>query len=251
MKKEDMKQYSVNDTLYFFYFGITPDEIGEDGLLKKVINKALFDATMQGAFNTKVLETDKDNANSAKEQAVSYLEERIKGLNSNNQKEYDKWHSETCICVKCKFKDLKDKNGNMIFSYGNAQKFVNMTMKYLYMLSKSSGLANSNSKLVNAVKKSSKFFHMPIDSYIIDQLCIKEILDKEIQNRIKRKQLPKKKPLKDCSHPSEYIKPWSQWESEEYVEVQECIRKKADKGQYIVIDWENDLWIERAKILRP
>lgn len=32
------KHYSVEDTLFYFYFGITPDELNGDG---KVINKIL------------------------------------------------------------------------------------------------------------------------------------------------------------------------------------------------------------------
>ena len=258
----NMKKYDVEATLFFFYFGLTPDEFEDESrgecLLNKVVNKALFDATMQGAFNAKVLEEDKNKAKIAKQNAVDYLVNRIKKLESvETKEEYDEWHHETCIGVQCEFKEIKE-DEKPIFSYGNAQKIVNMSIKYLYMLN-GTQLAIRGNKVLENVKDRELFLHVPIDSYIIDQLYINKIINEnsecdgtKMMPLLKRenKELPKTKYLKDCSHPSEYIKPWSQWDYNVYEKVQKKIKDNKPNGYDNLLDWENDLWIERVKKLR-
>ncbi len=247
-----MNNYSVEDTLCFFYFGITPDEFENNFMnetLEKIIKKAYFDATMQGAFNAIVKsEEDKDEAKKAKERTIECLKNCIKVLNEEESDSFDDWHKKTCDMVYKQFANIKE-DEKPIFTYGNAQKIVNMSLKYLYMLSNSS-LYNESNYVLKNIKSNSKFFHMPIDSYIIDQLFRKEIIDDEKDNlkvllKNDKKARPKKKQLKECSHPYEYIKPWSQWDYKEYILVQNQIRDKIS-GNYTVIDWENDLWIEEA-----
>ena len=77
--------------------------------------------------------------------------ERIKNLSDANQGAYDKFHFELCeqIIEEYRKRDVAE------LTYGQAQKWVNMTMKYLSMISHSS------------VKKCYEYCHIPIDNYIL------------------------------------------------------------------------------------
>ena len=244
--------YTEKDTLVFFYFGFTLDDIEKESMdiiLKKVANKALFDATMQGAFNSRVKMEYKEKAKTAKVKAVDTLLVSVKQLGKNNE-EYDDWHYDTCCKVKKVFHGIKDQKGNEAFTYGNAQKMVNMTMKYLYLLSKSSReeKANKTNEILNSVKNNAAFLHMPIDGYIIDALFEKRVLVCEeckndnclrcLVGSWNGKGNPSKK---DC------VKKWSRWDYYLYNAVKNQIFHNIDKQYENVIDWENDLWIEQAK----
>ena len=70
------------------------------------------------------------------------------------QSDFDKWHKECCDKLISTF----DKQ---LFSYGQAQKWINMSLKNLSML---------EHKLI---EKQYEFFHVPIDNYIVDITGIK------------------------------------------------------------------------------
>ena len=65
------------------------------------------------------------------------------------QSEFDKWHKECCDKLIKTFE-------KQLFSYGQAQKWINMSLKNLSML---------EHKLV---ERQYEFFHIPIDNYIIE-----------------------------------------------------------------------------------
>lgn len=67
----------------------------------------------------------------------------------NNQNEFDRWHKECCDKLINVFE-------NQLFYYGQAQKWINMTLKYISMF---------EHKLV---ENQYEFFHIPIDNYIIE-----------------------------------------------------------------------------------
>lgn len=67
----------------------------------------------------------------------------------NNQNEFDSWHKECCDKLINVFE-------NQLFYYGQAQKWINMALKYISMF---------EHKLV---ENQYEFFHIPIDNYIIE-----------------------------------------------------------------------------------
>lgn len=67
---------------------------------------------------------------------------------SLNQNQFDKWHEEACNKLINTFK-------NQIFYYGQAQKWINMTFKYLALLD------------YNKVKIAYEYCHVPIDAEIL------------------------------------------------------------------------------------
>ena len=84
--------------------------------------------------------------------ALESLNKRINVLISQSmkkQEDFDKWHKECCD-------ELIKQFSNQKFYYGQAQKWINMSLKYLSMI---------NHK---KVEKNYEFFHVPIDNYIID-----------------------------------------------------------------------------------
>lgn len=69
--------------------------------------------------------------------------------NITNQEDFDKWHKNCCDELIKVFEDQS-------FYYGQAQKWINMSLKNLSMIEH------------RLVKKQYEFFHIPIDNYIIN-----------------------------------------------------------------------------------
>ncbi len=80
----------------------------------------------------------------------------------DTQEEYDERHQIECQILIDKFKELYGGH-KIIFTIGQAQKWINMTLKYMYAL----GTERHKSQLDNY-----QFFHIPIDNIIQKQLLI-------------------------------------------------------------------------------
>lgn len=80
-----------------------------------------------------------------RENITALLEMRAK-----TQKAFDDWHYRTCSALRSHYR-----NNGVQFTYGQAQKWVNMTLKYLYILG-----AYSFDDIF-------EFLHPPIDNYIL------------------------------------------------------------------------------------
>ena len=191
------RQKNALDFLLYSYFGITSDSEKEE-LSNAALEKAYFDATQQGAFNTLISKEKRESVSTAHDNALSKLREQLKTVDFDN---YDKWHNTTCVAVCNKY----DEQSLNCFTYGNAQKWVNMTMKYLYLFD-SLGLKN-RPIIIDEAK--AKCLHVPVDSYIIES-----VWDKNVE-------LPliKEKLLKDRTkgkYNNEKVKAWSKWEDNEY-----------------------------------
>jgi hypothetical protein len=85
-----------------------------------------------------------------------------------NQNSFDIWHKESCDKLINEFERII----NYPLHYGQAQKWINMTLKYLFAI--------GNGK-INGIARNYKYFHIPIDniiqkrliSYKIDEIPIK------------------------------------------------------------------------------
>lgn len=87
-----------------------------------------------------------------REQVVSLFERELvpdflKKMTS--QAAFDQWHGKICKEMKV----LYAKQG-IVLTYGQAQKWLNMTIKYLYMLE------------VDSFEECVSYFHIPLDSYV-------------------------------------------------------------------------------------
>lgn len=215
------------DFLIYSYFGIVPEKIFNDEKTKlygdfvdyndycrkKAIMAAYRDATNQGAYNT-LFKKDLDHiedlrgeSKEARNKSALFLSEKIS--DSENMKNgFDEWHADVCKKLVEFYKEIRVGDDNF-FTYGNAQKWVNMTMKYLWML----GLLPENIK--------EKDLHIPIDSFIMGVLQAGDLPKSSETNRIIG---------------------WSKWkEYQQYEKVQKKI-----KGE-CTINSENNTWIAQAE----
>lgn len=73
-----------------------------------------------------------------------------------SQSEFDDWHQEMCLRLKSEFESKR----NHDIRIGQAQKWINMTAKYLFALG----------NRVNWKCKNYVYFHIPIDNIILNKL---------------------------------------------------------------------------------
>jgi hypothetical protein len=226
-------QQALLDFLTYSYFKIVPKEIyGDRGqtdysdyCIKKAIMKAYEDATNEGAYNTLFKKTiGAEKLDELKAASVAARKASAKFLLSQIQKlssfagDYDEWHYNTCKGLRDNYSEVYLEKDGPFFTYGNAQKWVNMSMKYIWML----GLL--------PIEVPETDLHVPIDSYILQKLK---------ENNV---------PEVTGSGETFYYKgrAWSAMTDykKEYMELQKEIRRIASPN---LIQWENNAWIRAAE----
>ncbi|WP_461467264.1 hypothetical protein [Parvimonas micra] len=136
------------------------------------------------------------------------FETEIKKLTSGSKKnldDFNNWHGEVCENMK----NLYEEKGIKL-TYGQAQKWINMTIKYLYLFG---GYA------FDCVFE---YLHIPIDNYIF------VAVEKELK----------------IDRPNN---PWSKLDETEYLEYQKAIGEELKKRKYSPLCWEFKNWLEVAK----
>ena len=245
-KKIGVSKNTVNSLVYF-YFGFTLDD-DTDFILKKIIEKAYIDATNQGAFNTlipKKNQNDKKNAEIVKANIMEILCKTFKGYDSKcKKKNYDNWHKKMCDVIVNEYKKFKL---NDKFTYGNAQKWLNMSIKYLYLISGiqfDEGENKCLKQIINKIEKDKEFAHIPLDSYIIDALWeIRSIYLPVIKGSSRDKVYK--------TRPSDHVEKWSCIEKyDKYFETQKTLRKFTDDIHTVPMNWESYSWIQIAKKIK-
>lgn len=158
---------------------------------------------------------------------LSHIEPKEGEISFKNS-DFDDWHKAKCEEIINFMNNSIDKSNTKIlkkenFTIGQAQKWVNMTLKYLWLLD----------ALPAGVEP--EYLHVPIDSYIIE---IAYDNKNKFENALG---LLEDKPPKSWSKLSEY---------DEYFEIQEAIRKAIKTNttnETIPIKWESLAWIEVAE----
>lgn len=122
-----------------------------------------------------------------------------------NQEEFDKWHFNLCCDIR---KIYREKN--IFLTFGQTQKWVNMTIKYLYMLE------------LYSFEDIFRWLHIPLDHYVFD--IARDILG------IDRPQIA-----------------WSKWDDyeKEYLAYQKKIREKVKVCE--PLRWEFRFWLKAAR----
>lgn len=183
----------------------------------------------------RTLTVNKDNSEKERKEIVHGICNKIiiniKALfNQTCDKDFNNEHHEICKklieCVNDESNLLKSlESETNIFSYGQAQKWINMTLKYMWLLG----------FLENKIK--TEYLHVPVDSYIIKAVWEKENIT-----------LPIVKKLKNGSrgaYSSEKVKSWSKWDYDDYKEFQRSLKDAL--GNENRIEWEHSAWIEFAE----
>ena len=138
----------------------------------------------------------------------SFLQMGIKKLEANPprlQGQYDAWHCSTCELIQKEYTDA-----GVQFFIGQSQKWLNMTMKYLYII----GACSFDGYF--------EFLHIPLDNYIFD---------------ISARELSVAKPNKAWSRMENY--------DDEYLAYEKRLWKAI--GDTAPLRWEFRAWMKEAR----
>ena len=217
----------ATDFFLYAYFGIKIDDAFES-----IVNKCVMRAYLDMNRTLKV-RSDVSGVSFQKEYAklitkiilngktISEIQSECYKLFIENSNVEDKPKAELNDYLETRvLKDTSKRSGNCIY-YGQAQKWINMSLKYLWLL----GIIND---------EETKDLDIPIDSIIMFAASEKygtEFLT-DTKSHLKKKY---------CST----TMPWSKLSSKEYNDIQGGIKKEIlDKKP---IEWESDIWIEYAE----
>lgn len=174
----------------------------EENNEKAAANRAYRDMCRTIRFEKGV---DQKLKNDCRTKVVKLIETEIKKCNSiDTVEKYDEFHDYLCLRII----DCYDNPTIAQITYGQAQKWVNMTMKYLCVLYE--GQCDWLNKIYS-------FLHIPIDSIILDKAREKFPNDFSVNNT-----------------------PWSQFSREEYITIQKKLR--AVIKDVTLMDWEFKAW---------
>lgn len=246
----EVKNNKAFDFLLYSYFGIKESDLNDQSNIPYICAKRAYldlARTVRYEYSSSKLEEMKSKKSSEedKDKATNFIDsknELIKNICENilspiktkegeisfKNSDFDDWHKAKCEEIINFMNNSIDKSNTKIlkkesFTIGQAQKWVNMTLKYLWLLN----------ALPTGVKP--EYLHVPIDSYIIE---IAYGNKNKFENALG---LLEEKPKDSWSKLSEY---------EEYFKIQEAIRKAIKTNatnETIPIKWESLAWIEVAE----
>ena len=231
-----MKCENAINFLLYSYFEITLDN-SEKEMIDAAIARAYRDAS------GRVLSIGGEGSNYKQAASKKIYEQISERLSAQG---FDEWFYDTCSELKKIYETAEDKKGNPAFHFGHAQKWVNMTMKYLCVL-KSVCQAYGKDILPWMTDDLEHQLHIPVDSYIMEAAAANETIS------VKRKTVDFAYGLsillpgnsKD-DVPYSSAKPWSKWEKSEYERFRAQLEGKIlEKSP---LDWEGPAWIEIARI---
>lgn len=258
-----MENKNLVEFLLYSYFGIeNEDEMNDfEKTVKKCAHRAYLDLsrTVDYTYSSSELEkmtkknapqNDKDIANEfkyCKDNVIDKIDEIIfKAIKSYEKKQsFCCWHNGLCNEIKNTMNDALIKNNNVHivknknFTYGQAQKWLNMTLKYCWLLRK---LRN-----IDEV-----YLHVPVDSYIIEALWKEDFWNtkEHWENNDCRGTILRIKKINNEYNIGKYSgdkhKSWSAWEENEYINFQTALKKYLN-DHISPIEWESKAWKEVAK----
>lgn len=249
---EKQEQVAMQFMLYaYFKLDINATE---DEIVQKALDRAYSDATNEGAYNTRLYDDMKNPAETEKkerkaasdqvrDQAAEHIRSLLKSLSScENMEDFDTEHTKACQAL---VEDYEKALGAQKFTYGNAQKWVNMSLKYLYLLGGALHACGRSVDFQKGINRCIAWLHVPIDSYIMEALY-QEV---ELPLRNANVAYSKVRSKETYSSVTNYLQPWSKWTEDQYVGAYDNIRQYAkNKGtDDCALVWENDAWIAVAK----
>ena len=227
------------DFLLFTYFGITLDDNDDKLILDKIVDRAYRDAS------SRVLSVKEGNEK-CKDSAKEHIKCFLNNIKNYNFQELHK------NCALELIEIYKDKtNDDYEFTYGIAQKWLNMSVKYLIIIAKVLEKYNSENEFYKSYKdyisSIEKNCDVPIDDYILEAAWSLEKENDKFQNKKIKFPLKKNKcKTKAGKYNSEKIDRWSSWkEPQRYKDFQTSLKSFIEEDK--PLDWENKAWIKVAK----
>lgn len=218
----------VNDFLMYAYFGITKAD-PKDIILKKCAERAYLDLCRTIKFKTENEDIKTEYKAKICDKLIKEYDVLLNAVNisSYNEKQntFDREHKRICEEIIGIYSKICD------FTYGQAQKWLNMILKYVILLEESSELKG--------------YLHIPVDSLIMQAVGSDNA---KLKHCLKLECVPKKDGT--VSKYSEGTsKPWSKWNYDDYITFQNTVRKAINENTSFgsPIEWENEAWIEVAE----
>ena len=223
-----MNNEMLNSMLLQTYFGFSDCDLNdEETLIAKCCDRAYKDMCRTLRFNKAAEATVyKDRW---KDQVSNVVVEAIRNIDPDSVA-FDGYHETTC-------KNMMEVSCEGVFDneelhYGQAQKWFNMTCKYLYLLN----YWENEQDLISTV------LHAPVDNYIIQIATTNNttVPDCKFALGIESSDMPSAA--------------WSRWDSIEYKCFQKKLRERLDvwneenSSNLSLIDWECYAWVEQARI---
>ncbi len=209
----------VKEFLMYYYFKIKGEETKVEQF-KKTAERAYLDLCRTIRFNTDDETTKLTYKAKVCDMLVSEYNSLCDSIKSCN--DFDREHRRICKAICDEYKAISS------FTYGQAQKWVNMAFKYMFLIEG------------NSVLK--PYLHIPVDSYILQSVG----LDKT-EYSLNLTCIPKKNGGTGRYSESS-SKPWSKWEYEEYIAFQNEVRTAIEDSDFdSAIEWEHSAWIEVAE----
>ena len=269
-----MKKETAIDFMLYSLMGVTLNDCDDKNTpvkakvyLDKAVRRAYRDACSH-VLSVEEGEGDCKKNPKKKEEAIRALVEALEEF-EKDASPYECWHKRVCmdLCEKIyagKNVDYK-KEDSRTFSYGIAQKWVNMTIKYLTvlytvmdMMAQEQIEVNQNFKEYYEVTllKFEKDFHVPVDGYILEGIWDKGASENGSYSKLNQRDREELVELikedgatYSGKYSSEKIVSWSKWKKCRYVQFQEKLRNKLKTQDPPLdpLDWENSIWIKVAK----
>lgn len=142
----------------------------------------------------------------------------------DKQSTFDSEHKRICEEIIKTYSEISE------LTYGQAQKWLNMMLKYVLLVEGDSVLKS--------------YLHIPVDSYIMQTVGSD---NPKLKHCLKLECVPKKDGTVG-KYSESSSKPWSKWNYDEYIAFQNSVRTAVSKCDYnSPIEWENEAWIEVAE----
>jgi hypothetical protein len=202
-----------------------------------------------------------DTLNELRRDAVCWLTQKVSNIPVfRGQGDFDDWHNCLCRHLIEEYDKNEYKTYYESFSYGQAQKWVNMTLKNLYLLT-------------DDIDRVYTHLHIPVDNIILTAVLapekrVKSLIEKAIKKNVLSQEdenyisdiflhtsfTYSDESGKDVIYDIKSIEgmPWSRWDDKIYCEFQQVVRKeiKAKNGEYACpMDWEHIAWRRIREIL--
>lgn len=204
---------------------------GSRDVLRAAVDAAYHNAASRGSFVRDP--GQKDASEKAREDASQLIQDAILGLCERPTVNFDEWHTRLCRNVRDGFSEIRDKNGKPAFTYGNAQKWVNVALRNLYVLSSVYEKYVPHSEFVQQIGQTilrmAPHLHTAVDTYTL------------LSAQDRGVAVPKKDEERSASKANRL--PWSKWDDERtYMKFQRDLKKAL--GRQSRIEWETRAWID-------
>lgn len=215
----------VNEFLMYAYFGITKAD-PKDIILKKSAERAYLDLCRTIKFKTENEDVKTEYKAKICGMLVKEYDVLLNAVESSDDKQstFEIEHNRICEEIIKAYSEISE------FTYGQAQKWLNMMLKYVLLVEGDSILKG--------------YLHIPVDSYIMQTVGSD---DPKLKHCLKLECVPKKDGTVG-KYSESSSKPWSKWDYDDYIAFQKSVRTAVSESDYnSPIEWENEAWIEVAE----